>query len=399
MMELSLPVDVPFDIDSLVEDHFTFPDVFSEFDIDKSTHDWPLVPVSEPWTASSPNSEQTPSEVSPVLIKLEQSFGSETCEDNSECSCGPSSPSTSRKRPRRRQAHRPPASKQSRWSRDKSKMNDLENIQQEKLIMATIVEQENRHLKLRTQAMEHVLAARERQLSILSQYDRLCGPASKYRESDEAQQWFEVASASISTLACKVRIAVEQWTDMISEINANAMINNFNANEPLLQALAFTVNETCALMGHAFTLNPSQQFRAMSYRLDLGCMGEPAGQLHWDHAAAELQLSEQQLVEIQACWEIINQNMAKSQSELVMAKIEMLSTDSILRHLELQKIMSDAMQSEGNTYRTLCFVLYGRIFTPLQMAKAVVHSYPYFPNAIELVSSALCMHTPNMMKP
>jgi len=391
--------DAPFDIDSLVEDGFALQDIFSQFESENASPDWPLVPELEPWVKCSPNSEEAPSEGSPVLIKLEQSCDSEPFEDTSECSCGLSSSLTSRKRSRRRQANRASPAKQSRWSRDKSKMIDLENIQQEKLMLASVVEQENRHLKLRTQAMEHVLAARERQLSILSQFDKLCGPASKYRESVEAQQWFEVASASLSALASKVRIAAEQWTEMICHIDANAKINNATANEPILQALAFTVNETCALMGHAFTLNPSQQFQAMSYRLDLGCMGEPAGQLHWDHAASELELSDQQLEEIQACWEIINQSMAKSQSDLLLAKIEMLSTDSILRQLELQKIMSDAIQSEGNAYRTLCFVLYSRIFTPFQMAKAVVHSYPYFPNAIELVSASVhCMQTHNVSR-
>ena len=48
--------------------------------------------------------------------------------------------------------------------------------------------------------MEHVLAAREKQLAILSQYHRLCGPGSSMEPSKEAAELHEAANASIASL-------------------------------------------------------------------------------------------------------------------------------------------------------------------------------------------------------
>ena len=120
---------------------------------------------------------------------------------------------------------------------------------------------------------------------------------------------------------------------------------------------------------------------------------------------------------------------AKTQADLMTVRIKMGQEQGCgrLRQLELQKTLSVAMQNEGTSYRTLCFTLYGRvsscrgvelketclgsagechnqssmsflqILTPLQMAKVIVHSFPYFPNARALMHSILGVSPPQIL--
>ena len=92
------------------------------------------------------------------------------------------------------------APRPTRWRKDQSKLGSLEQQAEEQQAMAEEVERENRRLRLRTAAMEHVLAARERQLAILSKYHHLCGPGSSTQPSREALELQEAANISLSAL-------------------------------------------------------------------------------------------------------------------------------------------------------------------------------------------------------
>ena len=92
------------------------------------------------------------------------------------------------------------APRPTRWRKDQSKLGSLEQQAEEQQAMAEEVERENRRLRLRTAAMEHVLAARERQLAILSKYHHLCGPGSSTQPSREAVELQEAANISLSAL-------------------------------------------------------------------------------------------------------------------------------------------------------------------------------------------------------
>ena len=91
--------------------------------------------------------------------------------------------------------HRP-----SRWKRDQSKLGGLEEEAMRQRLLAEQAEAENHRLRVKNAAMEHVLAARERQLSILDSYQKLCGPGSPHQCSKEARELQAAATASITTL-------------------------------------------------------------------------------------------------------------------------------------------------------------------------------------------------------
>ena len=65
-------------------------------------------------------------------------------------------------------------------------------------------------------------------------------------------------------------------------------------------------------MGHAFTLNPDLQFTMLTYRVDLGSFTCPPDRALWDKVVGELELVQQQIDEVAACWEISNQSMVRN---------------------------------------------------------------------------------------
>ncbi|GAX85832.1 hypothetical protein CEUSTIGMA_g13247.t1 [Chlamydomonas eustigma] len=287
--------------------------------------------------------------------------------------------------------------KPSRWNRDKSKMGSLEQQQQEQQALADAAERENRQLRLRATAMEHILVARERQLSILHQYQRMCGPGSTMQNSKEAQEWHEAASASMTALATKLHEFVDEASLLFLQMSNNESRGDDAANEEIHSNISAKVLKICAVMGHAFTLNPAMQFQMSTFRMDMQSSGPPPEKGHWDRVARELKLEQDQVDEVAVCWEYNLSSMAKSQAELMTLRSELGDAAGRLKQLELQKILSTAMHNEGIAYRTLCFTLYGQIFTPIQMAKAIVHSFPYFPHACELMTSILGLEAPMIM--
>jgi hypothetical protein len=287
--------------------------------------------------------------------------------------------------------------KPSRWNRDKSKMGSLELQQQQKQALADAAERENRQLRLRATAMERILAARERQLSILHQYQRMCGPGSTMQNSKEAQEWHEAATASLTTLATKLHEFVDEASLLFLQISNNENRGDDASNEVIYSILSSKVLKVCAVMGQAFTLNPAMQFQMSAFRMDMQAASTPPEKGHWDRVVNELKLEQDQVDEVAVCWEYNLNSMAKSQAELMTLRAELGDAAGRLKQLELQKVLSTAMHNEGIAYRTLCFTLYGQIFTPIQMAKAIVHSFPYFPHARELMTSILRLEAPMIM--
>ena len=124
-------------------------------------------------------------------------------EEDSDCTSAVELPlalATTSSEERKRQPKSKQSPAPSRWRKDQSKLGCLEQQAEVQQALADEVETENRRLRLRTAAMEHVLAAREKQLAILSQYHRLCGPGSSMEPSKEAAELHEAANASIASL-------------------------------------------------------------------------------------------------------------------------------------------------------------------------------------------------------
>lgn len=60
----------------------------------------------------------------------------------------------------------------------------------------------------------------------------------------------------------------------------------------------------------SFVLNPNTQLGMLTYRIDIGCSAVPdAG--HWERAAKEITVTQQQCEEIAATWELYNWSMVR----------------------------------------------------------------------------------------
>jgi hypothetical protein len=83
----------------------------------------------------------------------------------------------------------------------------------------------------------------------------------------------------------------------------------FHSYSPL--SVLTQVLDLCTVMGHAFTLNPALQFQMFSYRIDLSSAAAAPEPGHWERVVGELQLSQQQLDEVAACWELSNKSLVR----------------------------------------------------------------------------------------
>ncbi|GAX85833.1 hypothetical protein CEUSTIGMA_g13248.t1 [Chlamydomonas eustigma] len=284
--------------------------------------------------------------------------------------------------------------KTTRWKKEKSRMGCLEQQQQEKQALADEALRENKKLKLRAKAMEHILAARERQLSILKQYHRLCGPGSTDPNSHEAKEYREAATATLPHLGAKFRKFVDDASLKFLQISNNEKRGDTSANKTIQESMTAKLLDLCSATGQAFTLNPCMQFEMSTYRVDLHASGAPPDRAHWEKVVMELHMEQEQLEEVAICWDMDVKAMAQSHDELLTVQTELAQTTSGLRLHQLQQTLTAAMHHEGIAYRTLCFTLYGQILAPVQLAKVFVHSFPYFPHARELMSCMVGLRMP-----
>ena len=74
--------------------------------------------------------------------------------------------------------------KATRWKKDQGRISTLESRADEKKALTEAAEKENKLLRVKAAAQQHVLEAREKQIAILQAYHRQCGPPSSAGGAD-----------------------------------------------------------------------------------------------------------------------------------------------------------------------------------------------------------------------
>mmetsp|Transcript_38093 Transcript_38093/g.112807 ORF Transcript_38093/g.112807 Transcript_38093/m.112807 type:complete len:207 (+) Transcript_38093:793-1413(+) len=192
------------------------------------------------------------------------------------------------------------------------------------------------------------------------------------------------------TQAEKLRGFVEQATMLLLRVSDAQTRQTIDRGA--LEELAAKVRDFCSEMGTAFVLNPHKQFQMMSLKATLPDEpAQPPPPDHWDKVVAELDPTQDQVDEILACWDLNGAIMMKTEEEAVAARAQLsraIDMDEVNKWQEvgaLQRRLATALLNQGMACRAMSFILFGKIFTPLQTARALVHSFPFFPNSRELI--------------
>ena len=120
--------------------------------------------------------------------------------------------------PKDPEQRKPRAERPTRWRKDQRRIGNLASSAGCQEAAHAEAEQENSRLKIKAAAMEHVLFAREKQISILSSFRRLCGekavgsaagappPPTAGREAREAWELHDAATAPVSILVRMITV-------------------------------------------------------------------------------------------------------------------------------------------------------------------------------------------------
>ncbi|KAG1665670.1 hypothetical protein FOA52_005460 [Chlamydomonas sp. UWO 241] len=281
----------------------------------------------------------------------------------------------------------------SRYRQRKGAMDSLEAEAASKLEQARSMEEENRRLRLRTCAMEHTLAARDKQLSILTQFQEMKSAVGEAANSQEARFMKQAAENPVSVLASKLHTFFKEATGLLLRVSDAE--SHKGVDQDALDTLSNMVSSFCTEMGTAFVLSPHKQFMMLAMRAthpDAPAPLPPPG--HWNKVVTELAATRDQLDEVCSVWALNGALLSKIEAEVIAERGELAavmeagtsqigSSDQISG---LQRRLATSLLNQGMTCRAMGFILFGRIFSPLQTARALVHSFPYFPNAREIVT-------------
>lgn len=267
----------------------------------------------------------------------------------------------------------------SRWQRDKSKMGSLEEEAQAKLALAANFERENQALRLKMVAMERALAARDDQMKVLAAESRRGSEPDGSSRSDDI--------ATLCSDYCKL---VQRASGLLVQLSEAQVAGNVLQHQ-------LVVEEMTKLMGSpeaskitsSLVLHPGLPFHLLAMRMDMPLVpAEPPDAALWDRVAHEIKPSPQQVQELSATWQLKHEKSLKISSE--MEALSSMMTEAVNNHrsvqlMEAHQRLSAALLKEHTSYRSCSFIV-RQVLDQVQVCKAIVHSFPYFPDLHEIVS-------------
>ena len=197
---------------------------------------------------------------------------------------------------------------------------------------------------------------------------------------------------------------INHWKDLVRELG-NLLVDiegfpdaqhprHITAMESLCRALD-TTGEVCMLTG---VLHPTNMQRLIAATLDDGRSGAKADDKErWAAVTRALQLNDDQKRQMVALRHIFVRRMAKVMEgrRVILGKLQSMTIPD--RMVALQSVISETLKVNESTVALksnlqeehLCgmeFIgtLFKTIFTPLQKARAIVQSYPFYPDVFEI---------------
>jgi len=324
--------------------------------------------------------------------------------------------------------------RQTRWHQQRRRLSALEADVAEKTAQAAAIAEANAALANRAAAIEHTVAAREKQIAILGEYKR---------QGDALGALPPLPR--LADMTASFRAFVDRTAHLLREIDSHAPApvpqratgsahaHALGAAVPrcgagvgdgvsgAVREVSELVATFCAGMGRIFVLNPASEFEMMAMRADIDQLGPALPSMaHWQNVAHAIDATEGQLAVMSACWELNGTILTKLQA-MVEACREALATavaasggcepaatsavpcataaaataaaaavapSPVHGVYVAQSRLHTALLNQAMATRSVTFVLFARVLTPLQTARALCASFPSFPNAREII---LCM--------
>lgn len=145
------------------------------------------------------------------------------------------------------------------------------------------------------------------------------------------------------------------------------------------------VNKYVGAIKHIHLLNPSAVDTLIGVNLQTGGAQSMACGF-WRNVVEQLQFTPTQVEDLCAMHELFMHHVSGVLSERADLQARLGRTDCLVAEMEITRRISANITKELALRLLLHSFAYDRVFTPLQLARAAVHSFPLFPDVYAMVS-------------
>ena len=200
---------------------------------------------------------------------------------------------------------------------------------------------------------------------------------------------------------------ISMWKELVRELGNLLVCLETHPNpaatehREAMSALCRALDDAGQMCMHTAVLHPTNMQRLIAATLDDGRSGVSAeDRERWAGVAASLQLNPDQKSQVVALRQIFVRRMTKVTEERrgVLAKLQAVAIPD--RMVALQSVITETLKVNEATgalkanlqEEHLCgmeFIgtVFKTIFTPLQKARAIVQSYPFYPDVFQIASA------------
>ncbi|KAI3437838.1 hypothetical protein D9Q98_000284 [Chlorella vulgaris] len=307
--------------------------------------------------------------------------------------------------------------------RQKAKMKDMGEQLDDMSSELGQLRVENNSLKNRNTILEKVLALRDEHIRMLQDEQQVFDLGNHYLQSSN-QKLLTGGSSAVNALALGTTagplttseikavkgmpsdVVIGRWKETVRELG-NILVQvegcpdtNDQRHQAAMNALCQVLDQAGQLCMHTAVLHPTNMQKLISATLDDGRSGVTAeDRTRWAAVTQSLQLSQDQRAQIVSLRAIFLRRMTKVMEErrTILAKLQMVNIPD--RMMALQSVISETLkvnecttelkanlQEEHLAGMEFIGTVFKTILTPLQKARAIVQSYPFYPDVYQIAT-------------
>ncbi|KAL4424884.1 hypothetical protein ABPG77_002107 [Micractinium sp. CCAP 211/92] len=306
--------------------------------------------------------------------------------------------------------------------RQKAKMKDMGEQLEDMSSELSKLRVENNSLKNRNTILEKVLALRDEHIRMLQDEQQVFDLGSHYLQTSGQKLITGGAATNALMLgttagplttseikavkAMPSEAVIGRWKETVRELG-NILVQiegcpdtNDARHQAAMQQLCAVLDAAGQLCMHTAVLHPTNMQKLISATLDDGRSGVTAeDRTRWAAVTQSLQLSPDQRAQIISLRGIFLRRMTKVMEErrVILSKLQMVNIPD--RMMALQSVISETLkvnectaelksnlQEEHLAGMEFIGTVFKTILSPLQKARAIVQSYPFYPDIYQIAT-------------
>lgn len=280
------------------------------------------------------------------------------------------------------------------YQRRKDNMSQLQAEVKAKMAELERLGYENSALQLKVDVLEHTVSNRDEQLEILRKH---LGVSPKSDALKQLPDPLALPSCDTKTFE---RMTVEDlkkvWKIYTAEASQTLLLMDSDSEQLMLDNLKRLRMRLGCVMKHVHVLTPEPLVnKAIASNLEFH-EGMIADDAHWASVVGALDLSDRQITDIVACYQLFHSRTLKLVAERKLIKLalshtadkgdwesHLLSNEYVQERTMFTKLLNNIDRERVEQTMLYCFV-YSKVLTPVQHAKLNINSHPFWPDLVAI---------------